>query len=397
MELNNLSTFDIYNNKSRFKLIILIVAFFISGASIYYTNQLVKSLAEREQKLIDLYARGLIYAADPDISENLSFLFQEIIEANNSIPVILTDENENPISEKNIKISDNLSKEEKDAFLQTKVKQMKEVNTPIVVEFAPGQKNYIFYQNSYLLSQLQYYPYIQLSVIFIFSFIAYLAFSYSRNAEQNRVWVGLAKETAHQLGTPLSSLMAWIELFKANPKYKDDEAISELEKDVERLERITARFSNIGSAPALQDEPIYYTVEKSINYLSHRVSRSVEFKLSASLSKNTTAKLNKPLFEWVIENICKNAVDAIKGKGLITINLSRADNKIMIDISDTGKGIPKSSVGKVFMPGYTTKKRGWGLGLTLVKRIVENYHKGKIFVLNSEVDKGTTFRIILNN
>ncbi|MFN6943537.1 MAG: ATP-binding protein [Cytophagaceae bacterium] len=397
MDFNSLGTFNIYNNKSRFKFLILAIALAIGVVSILYTHTLVKSLAEREQKLIDLYAKGLIYAADPTMGDNLSFLFQEIIEANNSIPVILTDENHNPVSDKNINFSTSLTREEKEKILREKILVMKEIHEPIVVEFAPGQKNFIFYQNSYLLSQLLYYPYIQLTIISFFAIIAYLAFSYSRNAEQNRVWVGLAKETAHQLGTPLSSLMAWIELFKSNPKFQDEEAVTELEKDVERLERITARFSNIGSAPTLIDEPIFETVENAVNYLKNRVSRKISFEVTTVLDKKTTAKINKPLFEWVIENTAKNAVDAINGEGTIRLHISAAnDGRILIDISDTGKGIPKSSIHKVFMPGYTTKKRGWGLGLTLVKRIVENYHKGKIFILNSEVDKGTTFRIILN-
>jgi signal transduction histidine kinase len=241
-----------------------------------------------------------------------------------------------------------------------------------------------------------YYPYVQLTIIAIFAIIAYMAFSYSRNAEQNRVWVGLAKETAHQLGTPLSSLMAWVELFRSNPKYQNDEVVGELEKDVSRLEMITARFSSIGSVPTMIDENIFDAINNTVQYLRARVSRKVNFSLTSELPHDATGKINKALFDWVIENICKNAIDAMNGIGSINIHISSYNNaRLAIDISDTGKGIPRSKFTQVFEPGYTTKQRGWGLGLTLVKRIVQNYHGGKIFVLNSELGKGTTFRILL--
>jgi two-component system, sporulation sensor kinase E len=398
MEFTQLRTLDIYQNRSKFKLIILIIAVVIGGVSIYYTQSLVNKLAEREKKLIDLYAKGLKTAISPENSGGLTFLFQEIIEANNSVPVILTDENKLPISEKNLAIPDGLSEAERIEFMKKEIAEMEKEHEPIVVEFGPGLKNYIFYKNSYLLTQLVYYPFIQLTVIAIFAIIAYLAFSYSRNAEQNRVWVGLAKETAHQLGTPLSSLMAWLELLKSNPKYEGEEALEELNKDIVRLEMITSRFSNIGSVPTLSDENVYQAVKQNIDYLKSRISSKVTFSITSDVEVSATAKINKPLFEWVIENICKNATDAMNGVGKIDIRILRMnDGKIAIDISDTGKGIPRSKAQEIFKPGYTTKKRGWGLGLTLVKRIVENYHKGKIYVLFSEIGKGTTFRIILNS
>jgi two-component system, sporulation sensor kinase E len=398
MEFTQLRTLDIYQNRSKFKLIILIIAVVIGTVSIYYTQSLVNKLAEREKKLIDLYAKGLKTAISPENSGGLTFLFQEIIEANNSVPVILTDENKLPISEKNLFIPDGLSEAERIEFMKKEISEMEKEHEPIVVEFGPGLKNYIFYKNSYLLTQLVYYPFIQLTVIAIFAIIAYLAFSYSRNAEQNRVWVGLAKETAHQLGTPLSSLMAWLELLKSNPKYEGEEALIELDKDIVRLEMITARFSNIGSVPTLSDENVYQAVKSNIDYLRSRISSKVIFSIISDVEVSATAKINKPLFEWVIENICKNATDAMNGVGRIDIRIVRMnDGKIAIDISDTGKGIPRSKAQEIFKPGYTTKKRGWGLGLTLVKRIVENYHNGKIFVLFSELGKGTTFRIILNS
>ena len=397
MELSNFSPWEIYNSKSRFKLLILVIALVIGGASIYYTQQLVSKLAERERKLIDLYAKALKFAGSSENSGDLSFIFEEIVKANNSIPVILADEDRTPVNSKNIDIPSNMTPEEEKKMLSEEIQEMRLQHDSIEIEFAPGFKNYIFYKNSFLLRQLLYYPYVQLTIIAIFAIIAYMAFSYSRNAEQNRVWVGLAKETAHQLGTPLSSLMAWVELFRSNPEYKNQEVVAELEKDVQRLEMITARFSSIGSAPSINDENIYSAIENTISYLRSRVSKKVVFTMSSSLPLDTPAKINKPLFDWVIENTCKNAVDAMNGIGAINVHISGLSNsKIAIDISDTGKGIPRSKFNQVFEPGYTTKKRGWGLGLTLVKRIVTNYHGGKIFVLNSELGKGTTFRIIIS-
>jgi len=400
MDLYNFRAWDIYNNRSRFKIAILIIALIIGGASIYYTQRLVNKLAEREQRMIDLYAKGLKYVVDPSNEGSLSFLFQEIIEANNSVPVILTDQYENPISDKNLdSLPPDVSPDEKQRYYKKEIEEMKKLHPPIVVEIGPGLKNYIFYKNSFLLRQLQYYPYVQLTIIAIFAIIAFLAFSYSKNAEQNRVWVGLAKETAHQLGTPLSSLMAWMQLLKEDPKYQEDDFVVELEKDIHRLEMITARFSNIGSVPTLNSENILDVIKHTMEYLKTRVSLKVKFSIKTDLPANALVKINKPLFEWVIENVCKNAVDAMaSGIGEINIKISGLENnKVAIDIADTGKGIPRSRFNEVFEPGYTTKKRGWGLGLTLVKRIVENYHSGKIFVLTSEIGKGTTFRIVVNS
>jgi signal transduction histidine kinase len=246
-----------------------------------------------------------------------------------------------------------------------------------------------------LLTQLTYYPYIQLSVIAIFAFISYLAFNYSRIAEQNQVWVGLAKETAHQLGTPLSSLMAWIEVLREDPTLKNKEILSELEKDIRKLSVVTERFSSIGSVPTLKPENIVTLVHNVVNYLRPRISSRISIEVY-SLSDVLMALVNPPLFEWVIENLCKNAVDAIGTSGHIAIKILRgSNNQIFIDVSDTGKGIARSNLPFVFRPGFTTKKRGWGLGLALAKRIIENYHNGKIFVKSSEENQGTTFRITL--
>ncbi len=384
-------------NSSKLKVVVLIVSLSISAASIWYTQELVTKLAEREQQQINLFAKGLQAVADPNNDGGISFLFQEIIEANNSIPVILTDEAENPISDKNIDLPQNLTEAQRIQFLKTEIETMKQVQRPILVEPAEGLKNFIFYKNSFLLTQLIYYPYIQLTIIALFAIITFVAYSYSKRSEQNRVWVGLAKETAHQLGTPLSSLIAWIELFREDPDFKNKEVLNELEKDVNRLEMITARFSNIGSTPSLHEEPLHATIAHTVDYLKTRLSKKIKISLTNILPANEMVKINKPLFDWVIENLCKNAVDAMDGSGDIRIHLFPLnENKIGIDVADTGKGMPKSRYNEVFKPGFTTKKRGWGLGLTLVKRIIENYHHGKIAVHQSEVGKGTTFRIVMN-
>ena len=373
----------------------------IGSVSLWYTNILVRKLAEREQKLIDLSAKAYRQIANVDDFSSLQsmdqgFLFNEIIEANNSIPVILTDEAGNYMSHRNFTIPEKLSREARHQFIEREIERMKNEYPPIEIEL-PGLKQYIYYKNSYLISQLKYYPYIQLSVIGIFVFMGYLAFSISRNAEQNRVWVGLAKETAHQLGTPLSSLMAWVEYFKADDRFEGEEFIGELEKDIQRLNMITSRFSSIGSEPVLKPDNITELIVETVDYLSRRISTKVQFSINQKdVDDELVVDINRPLFGWVIENVCKNAVDAMGGIGKIWIDLERSgSNEIIIDISDTGKGIHKSHFKKVFEPGFTTKQRGWGLGLTLVKRIIEIYHKGKIFVKQSEPGVATTFRLIL--
>ncbi|QHL88304.1 histidine kinase [Nibribacter ruber] len=390
---------SIYSKKARIKLLIMTVALVIGASTVIYTNLLVAKLSEREQQLIDLYAKGLRYMNNADInSGNLVFIQEEIIDANRSVPVILTDENEEPIAYKNLTLPQKISKKRENNLLRREIAKMKLQHKPIVVEEPGVFKNYIFYKDSELLTQLRYYPYVQLTVIACLSLIAYYAFSYSRKAEQNRVWVGLAKETAHQLGTPLSSLMAWYEYMKGSPRFDNEPIVEELGKDVRRLEIITERFSNIGSVPILKDEPLKKVVENAIGYLRNRVSQKVAFYIESEFPEETTAKVNIPLFEWVIENICKNAVDAMEGKGSITLRITKSNTKnaIALDIQDTGKGIPKTKQEEVFVPGFTTKKRGWGLGLALARRIIENYHQGRLFVKNSEVGKGTTFRMVLN-
>lgn len=387
----------IYSQKNRIKLVVVIIALIIGAATITYTNILVSKLSEREQELVQLYAKGLRYMINAHSDDNIVFIEEEILSANTTVPVILTDEHENILDSKNIDLPENISEKRKAELLQREIEKMKAQHAPIVVPWAEGSENYVFYKDSALLSQLRFYPYVQLIVIACFALMAYFAFSYSRRAEQNRVWVGLAKETAHQLGTPLSSLMAWYEYIKSSPKFEHEPIIEELGKDVRRLEIITERFSNVGSVPLLRDENILQVTQNAINYLQNRISRQVDFTVNSNFSPDITAKVNVSLFDWVIENICKNAVDAMEGRGSINIQLVLLGKaNIAVDITDTGKGIPKSKVASVFLPGYTTKKRGWGLGLALAKRIIDNYHRGKLFVKWSEVGKGTTFRIVLN-
>ncbi|WP_323758558.1 ATP-binding protein [Roseivirga sp.] len=395
---------DFYTNQSTIKYIVLVVAAIIGVGSIIYTTQLVDILKERERENIKLWAKAVEFTTTAD-GASLNFITDNIIRPDNSLPVIILDSATNEIlTTRNIEIDSSLNTVQAEDFLKKALAQMKTENDPQPILFRdrPGSKivsiQYVYFRNSRLLRQLSAYPYIQLSVIAIFASIAYLAFSYSRKAEQNRVWVGLAKETAHQLGTPLSSLMAWVEYLRELPQMENrQDIIAELNKDVQRLEMITSRFSNIGSNPALKNEEVPEVIEEIVAYLKPRVSSKVSFVIDVE-APNLTAKMNRPLFEWVIENIVKNGIDAMSGIGKITITVGQeSKGMVFIDISDDGKGIAKGKIKEVFKPGFTTKKRGWGLGLTLVKRIIENYHMGKIFVKASHIDVGTVFRIVLKN
>ena len=399
-----MSGIDFYQNRSAANWIVLVVSFLIGGGSIYYTSILVDKIKTREERLISLYANTLEYFANEDGNVNFNFIFEEIIVSNNSIPVIVTDEIGIPYEYKNIPEIDKAKSDvDKRNILLRELAIMEAEHEPILITLRNNLNEvtgyqYVYYKNSFLLTQLQYYPYVQLMVIFIFAVVAYMVFNYSRVAEQNRVWVGLAKETAHQLGTPLSSLMAWSEYLKSDTNEANREMAIELDKDIQRLEMITSRFSNIGSIPLLTSQDIVKTIKETINYLQRRVSTRVQINVSAFPHEVINAEINKPLFDWVIENICKNAVDAMSGAGKIDINILKGnEGRVFVDITDTGKGIPKSRMSKVFQPGYTSKKRGWGLGLTLVKRIIENYHGGKIFIKSTEINVGTTFRIVLKS
>lgn len=380
---------NIYSRKQSWKKLLLLAAVGIAVWSLWYTNQLVEKLSEEERKKVKLWAQGtreLASMENPDA--DISFIF-EVIKNNETVPVILTDGQGRIISHRNL----DSTKVDKDGYVEEQLHRMKENTQPIVIEMPDGSKNYIYYYESTILTRLFYYPMIQLAVIALFVIIAYLAFSYSRRAEQNQVWVGFSKETAHQLGTPISSLMATVELLRM--KGGNEKILPEMEKDVDRLQTITERFSKIGSEPELLSENLSLLLIHSAGYIRKRTSERIEFRFNYDLEKEIIAAVNRPLFEWVIENLSKNAIDAMSGNGLLEYSLSEKGGQIFIDVRDTGKGIPKSKQKTVFRPGYTTKKRGWGLGLSLSKRIIENYHKGKIYVLRSEAGKGTTFRIVL--
>ncbi len=385
---------NLYHNRFRFKVAIIIVAFLIGFVSLYYTHTLVNQLIQREKAQIKLFSKALRYLWDKENEESMKFILEEIIKANTSVPTIATDENENIITERNLN-TQGMDEEAKQLYLEKELARMKEEFPPIKISIGKDRYHFIYYRSSDLIYQLKYYPYIQLTVIAIFGLLTYLAFSYSRRAEQNQVWVGLAKETAHQLGTPISSLLAWVEYLKNNDM--TEEILEEINKDVRRLEIVAARFSNIGSQTALLQEDIAKIIKEMLDYLRPRISTKIQLEYHNFLPQNFSVRLNKYLFEWVMENLIKNSVDAIHAEGRIVVEtrLSSKDKLLYIDISDNGKGIPSRKIKRVFDPGYTTKKRGWGLGLTLAKRIIEEYHKGKIFVKYSEIDKGTKFRIIL--
>ena len=386
---------QIYYNKNILKLTIVSLALVIGFASIIYTNHLVNQLAQRERKQIELFARAqeLIVTTTGEAQE---FLFVKIIEENKSIPVILTDNNDNVLHHRNIDFKKNATQEETDQKLKRELEMMKAEFEPLKIEVSEGLVQYIYYRNSFLITQLKYYPIVQLTAIALLAALAYVIFSTTRRSEQNRLWVGLAKETAHQLGTPISSLMAWVEYLRTDTNF-DQSICDEMEKDTKRLEMITARFSNIGSEPSMDMANAGKVVESIVQYLQKRVSSKVKINVTPRFSQDLNCLMNVPLFEWVIENLCKNAVDAMSGRGKIDIYVqnSKDNTQVVIDVNDTGKGIPPSKIKQVFKPGFTTKKRGWGLGLTLVKRIVEEYHKGKIFIRKSEVNVGTSFRIII--
>lgn len=344
-----------------------------------------------DKKIYLYYKDSNIFAQlKQGLDDLIRSFFSEVVLNSASVPVIITDSTGTSVYQ-----AGNIpeKKLQDKTWVANTLKSMASQNKPIRVDLADTGVHYIFYQDSFLLTQLKYYPVVQLGVIFVFLMIAYLLFSYARKSEQNQVWVGMAKETAHQLGTPLSSMVAWLELLKL--KGLDEETIREIEKDVQRLETITDRFSKIGSATRLEMTNVVAVVHNTVGYIRSRISAKVLFDIQPGADSEINIPLNLHLFEWVIENLCKNSVDAMEGNGRVFIEITEDVDHIHIDISDTGKGIPKSRFQTIFRPGYTSKARGWGLGLTLTKRIVENYHAGKIFVKSSALNKGTTFRIIL--
>lgn len=383
--------FNKYQVKTIINGLLLFSALLIVVVSLLYTDNLAEKLKEEERVKVALWAEATRQIANMQEDDNFDITYAlSVIRANNTIPVIVTLEDGSVIASRNIdstEIADN------EAILN-EIEVMKQANEPIVAGLFDDQNIIIYYENSILFTKLKLYPYYQLVIIAVFLLVSYYAFSFSKRSEQNQVWVGMSKETAHQLGTPISSLMAWMELIKVNEGKVSDEIIKEISNDIERLELITERFSKIGSEPILTPTRMSEVVNETVGYLEKRLSSKVSFEIIDE-TVDGMCNLNIPLFAWVLENLTKNATDAMSGKGALTYHISENDKFLYLKVSDTGKGIPSSRFKTVFEPGFTTKKRGWGLGLSLVKRIVENYHNGIIIVKESIPNERTTFKITL--
>lgn len=379
---------NIYEKKQRWKFILLISALLIGAGSLYYTNRLVNTIAADERKKIELWAEATNILVSSDQTDKNILFPLEVLQNNTQIPVIITD------STGQMKFSRNLdsTKISQENYINKTLAKMKAENDSIVIDLGKGNYQYLYYRNSNLLRKLAAFPYFQLAVIMLFIIVSYIAFSISRKAEQNKVWTGLSKESAHQLGTPISSLAGWIEILKHSGA--DQTTVLELENDSKRLEKIADRFSKIGSKPSLKNGDIIEVIKNSLEYLKTRRGKSIEFETRFP-DKPVVLPFNETLIDWVIENLCKNAMDAMEGSGKITLTCFSNESNVNIDIEDTGKGILKSKFKTIFKPGYTTKQRGWGLGLSLSKRIIETYHNGKIFVLSSDPGIKTVFRIVL--
>ena len=380
-----------YRYDKKWKIILLAFAALIFVLSLIYTNNLMTDLRHEEYRRMELWSHAMGDFINSDPESDIGFLF-EVLENNQTIPVILVDaDNETIISYRNL---DTIKMEDAE-YAAEKLEEFRNNGKESFSIIGPDGEvmNTIYYSDSLLLKKLQYYPYVQLILIAIFIVMGYIVLNVSRRSEQNHVWLGMSKETAHQLGTPISSLMAWLEIMR--DEHGETEMFREVEKDVKRLEKIAARFSKIGSKPKLQENELIGCIRTTMSYLKTRIPSTIHLETNITDKDEIFLPLNVELFEWVIENLCKNAVDAIGTNGTIRITIESDENNVGIEISDTGKGISKSIFLNVFRPGYTTKNRGWGLGLSLAKRIVEEYHGGKIYVKSSEIGKGTTFRIIL--
>lgn len=373
-------------NKLNIRYLFIFIGVIIAASFLYISNKMASDLAKEERQKIEIWSDALKLTADDKNNTDLDLILK-ILSGNKSIPVILCDENDNVLMSTNLDVPE----EDSIRFFNQTISIFKRNNKPIEINDEDFNQ-IVYYGDSTTLKRLQYYPYIQIGVLTIFICISTLALLSTKNAEQNKVWVGLSKETAHQLGTPISSIMAWMEYLKT--KDIDIRIIEDMEKDVSRLNVVTDRFSKIGSKPSPEIKEVRSEIELSLNYLRKRISKKVEFIFDFP-DKAIYTKISSSLFSWVIENLVKNAVDAMSGKGILTIKISEKDETVFIDLKDSGKGIQKSNFKEIFKPGFTTKERGWGLGLSLVKRIIEEYHKGKIYVKESEVNVGSTFRIEL--
>lgn len=372
------------------KFVLASMAVLIIGTTIWFVSNLSRNIQEEERKKVATWveANRELLRASSEANLNLAV---DIVTNNTSIPLILTDETGKILDSRNL---DSMSIAQDPRYLASQLQAFKKQHPPFIMEVDSRQKlyNYIYYGDSLILRQIRYYPYIQLIVVTLFIGIVLFALSSTNRATQNQVWVGLAKETAHQLGTPLSSMEAWLEILRDNEA--NATIVTELSKDVDRLKLITDRFSKIGSVPKLEEKDIVEQIQNMTNYIRKRSPQKVILTVH-SAEEELPAMISPPLFDWVVENLLKNALDAMEGKGKIDITIENHPTFITIDVADTGKGIPKLNFEKVFKPGFSTKKRGWGLGLSLAKRIIEEYHRGRLYVKASEISKGTTFRILL--
>ncbi|MFO7526758.1 MAG: HAMP domain-containing sensor histidine kinase [Ignavibacteriaceae bacterium] len=387
-----------------FKLLLIFIALVIAGGTLYYTQSLVTKLQEKERQIVELYAKGIEYIANttnPDV--DITFLFDNIIKPID-FPMIITGGDDDLLVRdkadvRNVKYDTTLSDSELKKYFAELIKEMDVVHPPIVVSYEEGILQKIHYGDSELIRQLQFYPYLQIIIAALFIILGYVGFSHIKKSEQRNIWVGMAKETAHQFGTPISSLMGWLEMLKIGYNNPDKvlDIANEINDDVEKLNRITYRFSKIGSAPEMKLRNVYEEAEKVTAYFNRRLPQTGKtVELNVSGNSNTEVKLNAELFEWVLENLIKNALDAIENKqGRIDITVSETNRNVEIEVADNGKGIDLKRRKDVFRPGYSTKRRGWGLGLSLSKRIIEGYHGGKIFVKSSVPGEGTVFKISL--
>ena len=396
--------YDIYHSRRVWKWVLVVVSLLIVGNFLYFSNNLVKDLSEQERDRMQIWADATkelataSFASDSASTANVNFLLG-IIEANDNIPVLLVDDSDNIMLHRNFTLPeppDSLALYElapvNENFLKEKLKNLKNTSNHIEIQIDESITQHLYYEDSTLLRRLLFYPYVLIGVLGVFILVVYFALISIKKAEQNKGWVGLSKETAHQLGTPISSLMAWMQMLEVTEL--DKSIVTDMNKDVTRLSIIADRFSKIGSKPEMELAFINESVTKSLEYMRSRISQRV--KLTINLSQDECGTLLcMSLFEWVMENLTKNAVDAMQGEGAIDVTVSSNATTIFIDVADTGKGIARKNFKTVFHPGFTTKKRGWGLGLTLVKRIIEEYHGGRIYVKESEIGKGTTFRIEL--
>ena len=373
------------------KRIVITISFSIVTLILWNTYSFFKRFKNEERLKMEIVATAMKeFATNQDLEADVS-LEDKIIKSNTNIPMILVDENGNIGANSYLNLDPVKAKDP--AFLLKQLEIMKEQNSPIEINFAKNRTQYIYYRNSDLLNKLSYYPLALILILTLFLTVIYMMFTSSKVAEQNKLWTGMAKETAHQIGTPLSSLLGWIAILKM--ENVDDKYVVEIEKDVHRLNTIANRFSKIGSLPTLKKLDIIAVTKNAYEYLEYRSSKQISFSFNTS-ETNLYSTINDELYSWVIENLIKNAIDAMLGKGELAVAITADAKKIKIDITDTGKGMAKSQFKKIFKPGFTTKKRGWGLGLSLSKRIIEDYHKGKIVVKNSEINKGTTFQIVLD-